>query len=319
MGRNDELENFKTDINLTHYAATQGYQINTKKSSRTSVVMSNGSSDKVVIAISEHDKHWIYFSVGNSNDSGSIIDFVQNRKSLNLGGVRQELRPWTKGNIPSIEVSRYVAKLKPSSNDRANVVALFEAMQPITNHQYLEQVRQIPASILQNPRFARKIYSDQHANAVFPHYDHDGLCGYEIRNNDFKGFAVGGTKGLWFSAVNRGDKRLVVAEGGIKALSYHILHPDKQTRFMSSAGRLNNIQPDLIRSAISRLADDGQLIIATDADKGGRELADQIKTLATEAHRSISVRVHQPATMGFDWNDELIKKLSAKQSPQSHR
>ena len=32
---------------------------------------------------------------------------------------------------------------------------------------------------------------------VFPHFDREGPCGYEIKNQGFAGFAVGGTKGLW--------------------------------------------------------------------------------------------------------------------------
>ena len=40
------------------------------------------------------DGHYVYFSVREDNDNGSIIDFVQNRQRLSLGAVRKELRPW---------------------------------------------------------------------------------------------------------------------------------------------------------------------------------------------------------------------------------
>ena len=49
-GYRDELERFKTAINLTEYAASQGYQLDKRASSRNSVVMRHPAGDKVVIA-----------------------------------------------------------------------------------------------------------------------------------------------------------------------------------------------------------------------------------------------------------------------------
>jgi hypothetical protein len=89
----DELEDFKTTINLNEYAASEGYCIDRKASSRNSVAMRHTSGDKIVIARGQ-DNHWIYFSVRDDTDNGTLIDFVQNRKGCKLGGVRQELRPW---------------------------------------------------------------------------------------------------------------------------------------------------------------------------------------------------------------------------------
>lgn len=71
-GYRDELERFKTTINLTEYATSQGYQLDKRASSRNSVVMRHPAGDKVVIARGE-DQHWIYFSVRDDADNGSII------------------------------------------------------------------------------------------------------------------------------------------------------------------------------------------------------------------------------------------------------
>ena len=38
--------------------------------------------------------HYIFFSVRDDNDHGTIIDFLQRRENLSLGAVRQILRPW---------------------------------------------------------------------------------------------------------------------------------------------------------------------------------------------------------------------------------
>jgi len=89
----DELEDFKTTINLSEYAASEGYCIDRRASSRNSVAIRHASGDKIVIARGQ-DNHWMYFSVRDDTDNGTLIDFVQNRKGCKLGGVRQELRPW---------------------------------------------------------------------------------------------------------------------------------------------------------------------------------------------------------------------------------
>jgi len=41
------------------------------------------------------------FSVRDDRDKGSIIDWVQHRYGLNLGALRKELRPWTRGQPPA--------------------------------------------------------------------------------------------------------------------------------------------------------------------------------------------------------------------------
>jgi len=69
-------------------------------------------------------------------------------------------------------------------------------MKDLSFHRYLEQVRCIPRALLHSARFAGKILIDARANAIFPHSDADGPCGYEMKNRGFTGFSKGGEKGL---------------------------------------------------------------------------------------------------------------------------
>ena len=96
--RPEELEDFKSRINLSEYAAACGYRLDRKASSRNSAVMVRSPGDKIIIALGT-DRHWIYFAVGEDRDSGSIVDFVQNRQGGNLGDVRKELRPWLAASL----------------------------------------------------------------------------------------------------------------------------------------------------------------------------------------------------------------------------
>ena len=58
----EELEGFKTDINLSEYAAGLGFVLDRKASSRNSVVMAAPGGDKIVIARGQ-DLHWLYFCI----------------------------------------------------------------------------------------------------------------------------------------------------------------------------------------------------------------------------------------------------------------
>ena len=185
-------------------------------------------------------------------------------------------------------------------------------MKPLAFHAWLEEERAIPRSLLLDPRFAGRIRVDFRANAVFPHADQDGPCGYEIKNRGFTGFARGGEKGLWFSAARAGDTALVIAESGIDALSYAALHPDEAARYASTGGAMNPNQPALIAGAIEKLGQGARLVIATDNDPGGRALADQIEALARQAGREDLVLIRDlPEGEDSDWNDVLRARQPA--------
>ncbi len=83
----EELEAFKSSINLSEYAASQGFQMDRKASSHHSVAMRHDNGDKIVIKRNDNG-HWIYSSAIGSSGQGSIIDFVQHWESwvhLNKG------------------------------------------------------------------------------------------------------------------------------------------------------------------------------------------------------------------------------------------
>ncbi|MCP4287361.1 MAG: DUF3991 domain-containing protein [Gammaproteobacteria bacterium] len=301
-----ELEEFKTAINLTEYAAAQGFEMDRRKTSRNSVFMRHPGGDKIIIA-RELDGHWVYCSVTDES-RGSIIDLVQDLQGGSLGDVRKELRPWIGkgGAVSRPPVKTYAPSVEPTSKDRQAVVREYEQMQPVNRLPYLEQVRGIPATVLSSPRFAGKISMDRHANAVFPHRDKDGVCGFELKNRNFTGFAKGGEKGLWFSVANKVDTRLVFAESGIDAISYAILYPEGAARYASTGGKMNPNQPALIQASIEKMPEGSAIIAAMDNDPDGRKLAGEIEQIVKATGRNDLVfRQHTPAEEGADWNNLL--------------
>jgi hypothetical protein len=298
-----ELESFKTNIDLRAYAAGQGYQLDAKDSWRgTSVMRHPATHDKIVIK-RDTDGHYVYFSVRDDRDNGSIIDFVQQRQRLNLGTVRKELRPWI-GQAPT-PVPTFPA-LPKTAKDRMKVEAAYARMQDATSgHPYLEKERFIPPALLALDRFASRVRIDARGNAVFPHFDQDGLSGYELKNVGFTGFASGGTKALWLSHGLPTDNRAVFCESAIDALSHAVLFPDNHARYASIGGKPNPQQPELIRAAASRMPVGSEIVAAMDADAEGRKLSEIVRrAVELSGRHDLRFVVKEPHDFK-DWNDQL--------------
>lgn len=316
MQREDEIEAFKANVNLSRYAAGQGYLLDRKATSRNSAVM-RSDRDKIIVTCGTNG-HWLFFSVDDEGDNGTIIDFVQNRQNLNLGQVRKELRPWLDGSaqMPEGRGGDYVAELLPIAKDIGNVRARLAAMEPVCSSAFLEKARAIPKEILEAGRFAGRIYQDERGNSVFPHFNQDGVCGYEVKNAGFTGFAPGGEKGLWCSRTQDGDSVMVIAETAIDALSYAALNPDPQARYFSTAGAMNPAQPSLLQKAFEKMASGARVILALDNDEGGDSLAEQMKAIFRDlALAEAGFVIDRPEGRGEDWNDAL---RASKQNSQQH-
>jgi hypothetical protein len=264
--------------------------------------MRNVGGDKIIVKLDAADGHYVYFSVRDDRDNGTIIDFVKHRGRLNLGAIRKELRGWV--GQPTAPLPLFPPLSKTSKN-RMQVEAGFAKMQEVRRHPYLESERGIPADLLQAARLAGCIRMDARGNAVFPHFDEQGLCGYEIKNQGFTGFASGGTKGLWSSRSEPDDSCLVFCESAIDALSYAVLFPDNHTRYASIGGKPNPGQPELIRASVARMPSGSEIIAAMDADADGAKLAEVIRdAVALTGRDDLRFAIEEPLSCK-DWNDQL--------------
>ena len=317
MHEDGELETFKRDIDVRQFAASLGYQIDKRDSWRGSTVMRRGA-DKIVVK-RNRNRHYVYFSVRDDRDNGTIIDFLQRRQRLSLGAVRLALRPWIGQPAAGLPV---FPQLELTSQDRMRVESQYRLMALDLGHPYLEHERCLPVALLASRRFAGRVRMDARGNAVFPHFDREGLCGYEIKNASFTGFAAGGTKGLWFSHTGPDDRRLVLTESAIDSLSHATLFPDPadQTRYASLGGKPNSQQPDLVKSTIAKLPKRSQILAAFDADRAGRMLVEMVclavAAVATESGRTdLIFNAHLPAHEGEDWNQVLQEHSQRKEKP----
>ncbi|MEM7387299.1 MAG: DUF3991 and TOPRIM domain-containing protein [Verrucomicrobiota bacterium] len=292
--RKDELEEFKRRIDLRSYAISCGYEMDARASCRSSWVLSR-KGDKVVVAQNTNG-HWIFFSVRDHRDNGTILDFIQNRDWMTMGEVRKILRAWVPGEA--------LPPIRQITTDRTRVISAYHQSEECPLHPYLLEDRKIPESVLTDARFRGRIRKDGRRNAIFPHFDRTGVCGFEMKNRSFTGFSSGGEKGLWYSEVGM-EGTLVIAESAIDALSYETLFPNPGARYVSTGGSLNPRQPDLLRGLMEKMGE-GEVILALDHDPGGETLSRILSGIHAEAEcPGLKLRIHQPEILGKDWNDVL--------------
>lgn len=290
----DELERFKSDIKLHEYAAFLGYELDKKDSGRRDMVMRKGD-DKISIR-RDVDGHYVFYSFRNPSDHGTIIDFVMGRQGKNMGEARKLLRIWSgTERLPLYEPLEAAPRF-----NRASVASEYASMKDLVWHDYLENERKLPRALLTSPRFKGSIRVDKRGNAIFPHFDEDGICGFEKRNRTFKGFADLGQKALWRSVGLAGDSRLVIGEGTIDCLSHAVLFPSKETRYASFAGGLSELQEALIKEECRRMPGGSEIVCITHPDPDGERYAEVIR----EAAGPLPFLIHRPDGVK-DWNDAL--------------
>jgi hypothetical protein len=314
-----ELERFKSDINLIHYAIDRyGYQRDRRESSRASHVMRHpGTGDKIIVRRAEGG-HWTYFSVRDDRDNGTIIDFVSARSRYgSLGHVRQELRQWLGTARP--EPAYWPPPAATLPHDRRALAAAFSAARGADNSPYLN-TRGIRPETLRAPRFAGTWGLDARGNTLFVHTTDAGeITGFEIKNRGFTGFATGGIKSAWQSGALPDDRALVVTESAIDALSYFQLHPERvaAARFLSTAGAPSPRQLDLLGRVLDQLPHATTVIAALDSDAVGDKLATRIEDLVRD-RAYLAFERHSPSS-AKDWNEvlqrverEYIRSLPAR-------
>lgn len=314
-------------LDLRVVAGELGYTLNTKRSSRGSAVMDHPSGDRILITVAP-DGHYVWCSV-RERASGTCIDLWQRHRGGSLGEVRAALRPFLggpgslPGGTPQLlsepTHGSTQPELRPAARDVLGVRARYETFSPMDGqHPYLCEERKLPREILTLPRFADRLWVDARGNAIFPHFNENGLCGWEARNRGFVSFATGGIKGLWYSVPAKDDNRLVITESAIDALSYATIAGHKRARFVSVSGGMNTSQPALLGCVMARMPAESVIIAAVDNDEAGDGYLVLLEQLFVEVGRDdLRYVTDRPTVRGSDWNDAL-RTGSSHPSPQ-HR
>ena len=298
-----ELHRFKTDIHLVQYAIDRyGYRPDRRESSRASQVLRHPRTDDKIIVRRDTDGHWIYFSVRDDRDNGTIVEFVKGRGGLrSFGAVCAELRNWLGSPRPEPQWQPPAAL----AQDLRLVAQRFARARVSETCGYLRG-RGIHRETLRDPRFAGTWRLDGRGNALFAHRDDVGeLTGFEIKGGSFTGFSPGGTKSAWQSSVLETDRFLVLTESAIDALSYHQLHPNRArlSRYLSTAGTPGTRQMAMLERMFAKAARGTTIVVAVDSDDAGTKLAKRIAEHVRGLDH-LGFERHSPDA-DKDWNDVL--------------
>lgn len=126
-----------------------------------------------------------------------------------------------------------------------------------------------------------------------------------MKNRGFSGFASGGRKTIWSSAVGVDDRRLVIVEGSIDALSYHQLIPNARARYLCTAGGVGPDHIALIAKAIAAVPPGSEIFGVTDSDEAGEKLHAKPQAAAGVA------LIRHASPVPKDWND-CLRSLDRK-------
>ncbi len=291
------FSNFKRDINLSVFAAMFDYEIDRKKSTKTSIAMKSGN-DKVII--SKKGGVWVYFSVFDDQDSGTIVDFVANRSNKSLPEIGQLLSQWSglRAPTPAYQVEN-------QAYDTERVQEIFSKCRAVQSHAYLER-RGLGSKLLSSDRFAGRIFTDRFNNAVFPHYRNKTVCGLELKNAERGLLVRGSQKTFWRSNSKATDTTVVVTEAVIDALSYQKLFQLKNAMYLATGGGVSQRQCQLLSDLLTA-TQFKKVVVATDNDQGGDRIAERVLQAIEQAQFGGKISRHRPLHAGTDWNDALFR------------
>ena len=312
----NELNQFKREINIAEIAQVFGYYIDKEKSSRAVKQLRNDQTgDKIVVSRNESNGHYIYFSMRDESNNGSVIDFIQSHTGKNLGRVRVLLRKWLKNEIQG-EYEQI--KIQKSNADKNKIFRIWEKIK--NDKLFATSWRGIKGAIWEKIAEKNRIKITDDA-IYFPMYDIDGICGIEKRTFDGEKRVISGSeKGLWSYGDLKTASYIVMCESPIDAISYKILNnkdfENKDVFLVATMGAFSDKQELSIREIVRR-NNIAEWIIATDNDTAGDKLAGKIAENVKQVSRNINIYRHKSDSK--DWNEELKTELrKSKNQSRSH-
>ena len=286
MGNREELERFKTDINIADVAIDMGYEIDERKSSRKSIVLKAGGD--VIIISRNSNGHYMYFNPNNPRDAGTIIDFIQNRTNKNLGQVRKLLRQYLQSdNRIQLEMSN-TNEIKEHYEILDKFGKLWKKLKKQDNKDWLSSdIRGISIDTLNQTN--NIVYISEEKKFYLPIYNESGICGLYTLDKAMKEkfFIKGSIKGIWANRALRKDiTKIVITESPVDSLSAMELkrgdEDEDTTLHIATLGRMGQEAKETLKKVFKYLPN-AELIIATDMDEAGEDIAREVAKLAKEA------------------------------------
>jgi 5S rRNA maturation endonuclease (ribonuclease M5) len=303
-----ELNKFKTHINLAEFATAFGYYKDKEKSSTNAPVMRTEDGDKIVIGKDRADGHYIYFNPIDESDRGTIIDFVQRRTGETLGYIRKRLRAWMRDPQPQENIP-----VKASTKDALRIATIWERMpkdEPLALYAF-----GLDYSSVDRMANMKKVKYNREENAFyFMLSDLQGICGIEKRTVDGeKRIIAGSTKGIFTNGKLQDAPNIYIFESPIDMASHREMGMHNVADFtVCTMGSIGESAEKSLEAIFERNRD-AKVIIAVDNDAGGDAITSKIATILSRVDGNLDrAGRHKPETK--DWNDDL----KARNERQTH-
>ena len=328
-----DLEAVKKSVNLIQHVSAMGYCLNKVKSSRTWAVMEK-EGDKLLIKNSPNQQgHWVYKSLVDNRDKGSIVDLM-----LNRGHSYEDIRGLRSVHLDKgvLEVQKSLGgELQDLSAQKELAGEELKKYSYATSH-YLE-ARGISKSTYASYQghslgagFEEVLDGDSKKSpkAVFGLYQNIGsqgngtLCStiaYQFGKTESgeaeskQYFQKGLSRGL--VVLNNPEvkvEKIIVTESPIDALSYKQIHQEKDsTMYLATCGSLtSSIKKDLGNVFEEAKANQQEVVLAFDKDKEGQKMQSAVHRIAEE--KGVVTKSVFPE-IGKDWSETLLLKNSAEE------
>lgn len=316
-----ELLKFKKGINLAQFAEYCNLEYKHRKSSKRFKVFEATNGDKIIIQKNAQNGHYTYFNSNNSEDCGSIIDFIQKRKpSFNLGHVRKICRNFSKEfKLKELDSNYKITATEGivSDSNRKKMYNEFSTAKQINGTNNLFVKRKLDRDYIYptNEKDPLKItvFEDKKGNYCFKLYDDNFACGIarESDNPNIKNpVDKGHKKGVWTNN-NLQAKTILISENPIDAISYMQMKRDKNVFAMATLGQMSKDNIETIRKIVNHDSmKNKKIILGFDNDSQGKKYTELIKKEIPEVSERIKVEIPNLK----DWNDDLQfqKKKSKK-------
>lgn len=311
----EEIQRIKQEVNLLQHACSMGYALDKAKSTRQEVVLVK-AGDRLICRQSPTTHKWIYFSVVNDKDQGTIIDFM-----LNRGYSFQQIRGLRSAHLDkSILVHQASLPDRPvydaATNHKIATMAL-EVFAPCARDTYLQK-RGIKDSI----SHSYKNFKTNAYEAVFGLYrkvNNQGvgqLCStikYSLsRDGQSKHYFQKGLPRGVAVFTDEHYERVIITESPIDALSHKQQHEAERSMYVCTCGHISkNVQQELVPLLKHAHQDGKEVVLAFDKDKAGERMCSQLGAYLQEQSCRYKV-IYPPA--GKDWNEALCHEVSAIKS-----
>jgi len=320
-------------IDVLRVAVDYGYRKDEPGSTRDSWKLRRGEGDTIIVKMRDGVGTG-YFNVGDSTDRGNAVDFVQARNGgracCPLGQARQELRRYL-GTEAVVPPDAWAAARTEKAADMTALRAAWGSAGAVPRSGSYAHARHIDTATLE--RFSGDLKVDRRGNLLIAHRTGNGsIVGYEVKGEQYSGFAKGGRKRLAYLGDRAAPERIVVVESGLDALSKDRLdgHP-AGTLYVSTGGAYGAGTAADIKRLAQRYPS-AAIVAAVDNDRAGERYAQRIIADVVEARlgapalqvgtdqsrlevsepvlRQAAVSRQVPASgAGKDWNEALRTRV----------